>query len=339
MRIVELGGRGLLVVAVAVLGLAAAAQATTVTIDGDLADWGVNLELYESGGTYNVNGHSGDYTRFLSSSFIPSSGIAYAVDNDEVPTAHGGELYDVEAMYATHDSDNAYFSVVTSADPNGTRWDGYGELRFGPGDLKLTIHNDVGVVYGVGARPIDLAQYGLISQIWGPLDQRDPATWDSKAGDGTYYTTSEARIEQEPTWSYVDNPGADIDAYFVADSGTLSGYAQAAWRQWSATGDYYEKDPYGKDEPYGTWILEMSVPLSALGLNESQHVGISYFALDCGNDALVIENLPIGPNAEPRPIPEPISMLFFGTGVAAVAGLIGRRRRKSRQARTLNTEY
>jgi len=312
------GGGVAFAVALAVMGLAAAAQATTVAIDGDLADWGVNLELYDSGGAYNVNGQSGNYTRFLNSSFDPSSGIAYVVDNDDVPTADGGELYDVEAMYVTWDSNNAYFAVVTSANPNGTRWDGYGELRFGPGDLKLTIHNDVGVVYGVGARPINLAQYGLISQIWGPLDQRAPATWDSKAGDGTYYTTSEARIEEEPTWSYVNNPGADIDAYFVGDSGTLAGYAQAAWRQWSAAGDYYEKDPYGKDEPYGTWILEMSVPLSALGLNESQHVGISYFALDCANNALVIENLPIGPNAEPRPIPEPISMVFFGTGLVAV---------------------
>ena len=39
------------------------------------------------------------------------------------------------------------------------------------------------------------------------------------------------------------------------------------------------------------------------------------------------------------PIPEPLSMIFFGTGVAAVAGFVGRRRRKSRRARTLNTEH
>jgi len=321
-------------VAMAVIGLAVSAQGATVTIDGDLTDWRVNLQLYNTGDT--IDGVAG--TRFVANSFTPSAGIEYQATNDDVATDHGGELFDVEAVYYTYDADNTYFAVVTSSNPNGTRWDGYGDRRFGPGDLRLGV-NDNGstVFYGVGARPVDLTTYGLVSDIWGPTDQRGAITWDSTkdvGGSGTHYTTSEARVESGSTWSYVDNPGVDIDAYFVGGTGTDAGYAEAAWKQWAAVGDYYEDDPYGKDEPYGTWIYEVAVPHSLLSLGADSTLDMSFFALDCGNDAIGLTDLAL-PIGGPVPVvPEPMSMIFFGTGLVGVFGFVARRH-LSRQNRNL----
>jgi len=309
------GGLYIVVAAVMAVGLAAAASGGTVTIDGDISsDWGVNLQLYNTGDT--INGVAG--TRFVADSFVPSvSGIVGHVSNDDVPISHGGEPFDVEAMYCTVDDDYVYFAIVTSASPRGTRWDGYGDCRFGPGDLKVTVDGNGGgeTVYGIGARPIDLTTSGLIG--YGPTDQRGAVTWDSATdvgGTHTYYTTSQARVESGPTWSYVDNPGCDIDAYFVGGSGAYLGYADAAWKRWAAVGDYYEDDPYGKDEPYGTWIYEVGVQRSLMSLTSGTDLDLSFFATDCGNDAIALL------------IPEPVSMVFFGTGVVGVLGFVARRR-------------
>jgi hypothetical protein len=305
----------------AIVGIALAANGATVTVDGDLTDWGVDLQLAYTGNT--VAGYPG--SAFLPGSFAPSPGITYGLANDDVSLFSGGELSDVEALYCTHDETMVYFAVVTSSNPNGTRWDGYGDQRFGPGDLRLSVGDEV---YCVGARPLDLTIYGLSSDINGPPDQRHSITWDSAtdvAGDGTYYATSQARVERGAEWSHVNNPGDDSDGYFVGGTGEFVGYTAAAWKQKFVVGDYYINDPVGQDEPYGTWIFEVALSRSLLGMTGTGEIKQSAFALDCGNDVILLADTFVDSKIVAS-APEPTMIIFFGTGVVGVLGFVVRRR-------------
>jgi len=72
-------------------------------LDGSLAEWGVTPGAWGPG-----------------SDWVPLPGIHYAVEDYQPGTADGfvdpgfgGQTFDVEAMYATRDSENLYFAVVT----------------------------------------------------------------------------------------------------------------------------------------------------------------------------------------------------------------------------------
>lgn len=324
--------------AAALLLLSGVAAATTITPDGDLSDWGVNLQLEYTSSDSNVTVQGVRPTRFVAASFTSSlSDVQADVSNDDMAANEGGELCDVEAIYGTFDATYAYFAVVTTSDPAGTRWDGYGNRRFGPGDLRLVAFDgSSSTTYGVGARPKDLTEYGEIDEVNGSEDEREYITWDSYSFDGTSYTTSAARVESGASWHHVDNPNEDWDAYFKGGSGTLEASVDAAWKRQTLDivdgagnvigstiyGDYYEHSSYDKDDPYGTWIYEVAIPRSVLGLdNPNSLMDISMFALDCGNDALAIEEMTFGP-----PVPEPVAFVFFGTGLVGVFGYLSRRR-------------
>jgi len=324
--------------------LACGSMAATINVDeSTLADWGVSLAQQPNGS-------------FMSSSFTPKAGVNYVTGYNILvdrgtpynyatdPTdfyGHGGELCDIEAAYVTFDTSNVYFAIVTSANPNGTTWDGYGNDRFGPGDLNVTVTKGTqSTDYGIGARPVNLTYYGAISDIWGPGDNRSMVTWDgatttngtfNAAGatstPGTYFTTSEAEVRSSPAWSWVDNPGTSLQAYFEGGTkapGSLVGQVSASWYQVYTTGYTYPGDPYAHQNPYGTWIYQVAVPLSDLGLNQAGAMLTSMsFGMDCGNDILAFSNVTFG---APPPVPEPVTAIFFATGVVGVLGFAARRR-------------
>ncbi len=319
-----------LLAAAALLLLSGVAAATTITPDGDLSDWGVNLQLYYTSSDPSVTVQGVRPTKFVEASFSSSlSDVQSDVSNDDMAANHGGELCDVEAIYGTFDATYAYFAVVTTANPAGTRWDGYGNRRFGPGDLRIV--TSAGTTYGVGARPLDLTVYGEIDEVNGSEDEREYITWDSYSFDGTSYTTSAARVESGASWHHVDNPDENWDAYFKGGSGTLEASVDAAWKRQTLDivggdstiyGDYYEHSSYDKDDPYSTWVYEVAIPRSVLGLDDPDSMmDISMFALDCGNDALAIGEMTFAP-----PVPEPVAFVFFGTGLVGVFGYFTRRR-------------
>ncbi|TCO83372.1 uncharacterized protein (TIGR03382 family) [Plasticicumulans lactativorans] len=80
-------------------GLGLAQGAAAITIDGNLADWG----LHRNG---------------LASDWVPDAGIHYVVDDFTTgPNNIGGQGNDVEAMYLKIDTGTLYIALVTGHDP------------------------------------------------------------------------------------------------------------------------------------------------------------------------------------------------------------------------------
>ncbi len=72
------------------------------------------------------------------------------------------------------------------------------------------------------------------------------------------------------------------------------------------------------------YVLEAGIPLSSLGLNSNSSQNLTvHWTMQCGNDAL---NLPADVNpTPPPPIPEPGTMLLFGSGIIGLLATTVRR--------------
>ena len=114
--------------ALTVFGLMAAqALGYTITIDGNVSDWGIEPKDYWHSdwdplpGIYvNIGGSSEDYR--------PGTG-------GYIGPGWGGQDYDAEAFYFTADEQYAYFLIVTGVPPNGT-------CNRTPGDIAIDIGRD-----------------------------------------------------------------------------------------------------------------------------------------------------------------------------------------------------
>jgi hypothetical protein len=265
------------------------------------------------------------------------SGVQYAVKTDALPGGNGGGFCQVDAIFASFLGPTAYFAVVTDSNPYGVRWDGYTPARFGPGDLNVTVTG--GNNYGIGARPIDLQTAGSIGGGVYP-DARSPATWTAYSTGSTppSLTTSSADVVLNPTWKQVDNnAGTGGEAHVTkqgyfnpTDTGhTPFDHVAASWTQLVIAGNsnvgYTGPDPYyAPDQPYSTWIYEVAVPVADLGLVTGVNNLDVSFAPDCGNDSLHLSAAVYLVGGQV--VPEPVSMIFFGTGLVAVGGYVARRR-------------
>ena len=123
------------------------------TADGKLADWGVNLATQSAASQYGygVSGNKAWSWADLEPT-LASGTYGHAVADDDVPVSHGGEAFDVEAVFLAIDFDYLYFAMLTSVPPDGGRdpyrfpdwrdYDGDGDKsrrRFFPGDIALSI--------------------------------------------------------------------------------------------------------------------------------------------------------------------------------------------------------
>lgn len=135
-----------LMVMVLLFGVSANAYAFSFSLDGNLVDWGV------APGTYGAG-----------SDWVPFNGIQY-VEEDYKPGSDpkgyvnpgfGDQTFDAEAMYATWDSNNLYFAVVTGF-PSG------GASGYIPAPIAIDFGSNGSYEYGIDVVASDPANVGSL---------------------------------------------------------------------------------------------------------------------------------------------------------------------------------
>jgi len=178
------------------------------------------------------------------------------------------------------------------------------------------------------------AEYGYIAIISGvaPLAVRNSGTYQDgyMAGDiGISLTSGTGNYEY----------GIDINNDFVGGSELINAQLMSV-SDWARVGFFPEADPWkinsgsaagsgivqafytGFTEEYdslynGHYVLEVAFLLEDLGLSFGDELTI-HWTMECGNDYLDLV-------ATVDPIPEPATMVLFGTGLIGIAG-IGRKK-------------
>ncbi|AEH44724.1 protein of unknown function DUF1555 [Thermodesulfatator indicus DSM 15286] len=110
--------------ALSFLWLVSGAWAITITVDGDLSDWGLN--------TSSFGENSNDWDPNIPGVFVFQED--WVGNNGYLEPGYGGQKYDVEAILATFDAENLYIAIATGFPQVGTEWDA--------GDISLDIGND-----------------------------------------------------------------------------------------------------------------------------------------------------------------------------------------------------
>ncbi len=129
-------------------GLLSATGAHAYTIDGNLADWGMQK-----------NGNVADWT--------PNSGIHYTVEDQHssyLNPGYGGQAYDAEAIYVSLDSTNLYIALATGHNPNTAQ--NPGGNSFGAGDFAIDFGKDGSYEVGINIKPA-WDGFGVAGGIYG----------------------------------------------------------------------------------------------------------------------------------------------------------------------------
>jgi hypothetical protein len=114
------------------------ANAASITIDGNLSDWGLHR-----------NGNSADW--LPNSSLVPSS--QYTVEDQtgnsgtRLFPGYGGQAYDAEAFYITMDATYLYLALITGLSPNTPNDPAHNS--YGPGDFAIDFGRDGTFEFGV----------------------------------------------------------------------------------------------------------------------------------------------------------------------------------------------
>ncbi len=112
------------------------AQATSINVDGNLADWGLHR-----------NGNINDWTP----NPLLVSPSQQVVDDQTgglgvyLTPGYGGQAYDAEALYTSMDNNNLYIALVTGLSPN-TPTSGN---SYGPGDFAIDFGRDGSFEFGI----------------------------------------------------------------------------------------------------------------------------------------------------------------------------------------------
>lgn len=98
------------------------------TIDGNISDWGVNINVNAARNKYYLDTHlpsgGNDIDYLTEDNADKFDGIAYVG-----PAQSPGNRYDAEAMYMDNDYNYLYLAIVTGTSP--------GEIELPPGDIFL----------------------------------------------------------------------------------------------------------------------------------------------------------------------------------------------------------
>ncbi|MGC8863145.1 MAG: PEP-CTERM sorting domain-containing protein [Armatimonadota bacterium] len=225
--------------------------------------------------------------------------------------------FDAMALFFRPELNNARFLIVTGMPQSGVLATniGYGNRRFGPGDLKI----EVGPInYGVGLR-----QGGL---YWGTVDPGPSQPWYQvhKAEGGTDIISARdagtlGMVKKNPQWDHVDNHtlapySENAYAFFRADSG--------APMPGSAAVNFFDTGIALQGFP--VFAYEVTVPWSSLEINPQQYAFRASWRPDCGND-IIAADFSGHYEVPPPDVPEAPTLLLALSGLSAIG--IARRRR------------
>ncbi len=148
------------------LGSINAANADTITVDGDLSDWGI------SPGSGN-------------SAWTPNAGIDYIVEDQTGPLTtyltpgYGGQAYDAEAMYSRIENGTLYIGMATGHNPENT--------TYGAGDFAIDFGQDGSYELGINVKP-GWDSFGVAGGVYNNITWGE-GLWSDNASTG--YVKSE----------------------------------------------------------------------------------------------------------------------------------------------------
>ena len=284
----------LTLVAVA-FGTSLALPAAALTVDGNLADWGINPATWAP---------------------APGSGIQATIEDGTGSGAFylnpgwGGQAYDAEALYANLSltDQKLYIALVTGHDPRTLNQPSANS--YGAGDFAIDFGKDGSYEVGINIKHVTsfvnstdytVERFGVEGGIYRDA-QWNYGLWNSSGG----YT--------DPT-----APGYSPDPLHPTNlaGGTLAGMATLAYTTTPTTG-------YGSAPLDGHYFYEMSLDLQVLrnsGWQDGQAFDI-HWTENCANDSILVD--------PPGDLPEPGTLLLTGLGLL---GLVHPRTKKKAVAR------
>ncbi len=157
------------------LAASAAAQAVVITVDGNLADWGLKR-----------NGNANDWIPDPALALV--EGVNWKVEdqtggaNSFLNPGWGGQAYDAEALYVYLDSSYLYIALVTGLSPNTVTNPALN--TYGPGDFAIDFGQNGVFEFGIettgpnagAVYRVDQWAYGL----WDVNGNHNPANPDTR---------------------------------------------------------------------------------------------------------------------------------------------------------------
>ncbi len=195
-----------------------AAFALTVTVDGNLSDWGLDT----SGFGVNDN----DWDPHISGVYVGQEDKVYN-DSGLVGPGYGGQKYDIEAILVTSDATNLYIAIASGFPP-------FNNGSYDPGDIAIDLGADGSYDYAFVFYPDNRSNITHDDALYQVLD--------SSAWEDVYYSqhseSNPFRLQDVANlYQYVADGSFAYTSNYIPNS-TFRRYLMEVSIPWSALGGY-----------------------------------------------------------------------------------------------------